>query len=129
MRRTRLPLIAALCLLAGFVHAAEKTPPSIGMVTARAGSCIVVVLNEGESVKSGDVLETHRARLLAALAQGGKRVDASGKWEATGKVRVRVLNGKRFAVGFAVQEAPRTGLTGQPVPSILPGDLLRRAKP
>jgi len=130
MRYRFLSAAAAACLLASLAHAAEKAPASVGTVTARTGSCVVVFLTEGVSVKSGDVLETHRALLLGALAQDGKRVDAWAKWESTGKIRLRVLRGTRFAVGFVLEEVARTGLTGQPVPNILAGDVVRPpAKP
>jgi len=125
----RLATLLALCLLASLAHAAEKEAPSVGVVTARAGSCVVVALNEGAAAKVGDVFETHRARLLVTLARQGKRFDASANWEKSGKIAIRVLKGKRFAIGLVVEESERKGPTGQPVPSILPGDALRPAKP
>ena len=131
MRRHILPVLAAVFLLSPFVHAAgAKAPKAIGSVTARAGSCVVIFLAEGASLKPGDVVDVHRPLLLGAIAKDGKRVEALAKWEHTGQVRVRTVRGKRFAIGFVVKEVARTGVTGQPVPNILAGDAVAApAKP
>jgi hypothetical protein len=125
--RQALIILATLCLLPGVSHAADAEQEPLGKVTARLGSCVVIHLQDGVSVKPDDVLDVWRAALLGAIAKGNEQVDAWAKWEKTGQIRVRILRGKRFAIATVHKEVPRTGLAGQPVPNILAGDVLRKA--
>jgi hypothetical protein len=86
-----------------------------------------VALDEGAAARPHDQLLVGRAALLVAVAKGKERLEAWGDWQEVGRVKVRLLRGQRCCIAFVIQEGARTGVAGEPVPNIRPGDIVYRA--
>lgn len=117
-----------LLLAAAVAGAGEARRPKgatvVGTVVARRGGLVVVLAAEDGALRRGQELVAGRSRLLVAIAKDKKRMEAWGEWEEAGRVQVRLLRGKRCAVGFVIGENARTGVDGKPAPNIRPGDTL-----
>ena len=128
--RTLIALILAASWLLGAAEAEEAAglrdarQGAIGVVTARRGSCVVVLAGKAGALAVGQELAVRRPTLLVAIAKGKEQVEAWGGWEEVGRVRVRVLRGPRGGLAFITHETARKGIDGKPAPNIRPGDAL-----
>lgn len=128
MRPSAAGILTVLLLAAVAAAAGEAPRPKdaavVGTVAARRGSVVVVLAAKDGALRPGQELAAGRSRLLVAIARDKERMEAWGEWEQAGRVRLRLLRGKRCAIGFIISENARTGADGQPAPNIRPGDTL-----
>jgi len=140
-----LPL-AALLLSSFPGLAAQGGPPSpkearaVGTITARLGTGVTVALAEGAAVQANEELVVGRPALLVAVAKGNEVLAAWGDWQEAGRIRLRVprpstgsgrsehVEGRsiRYWTAFVEDEKPLTGVGGESVANIRPGDVVYR---
>lgn len=103
-------------LLSALALAGAPEAPVVGVVCSRQGACAIVY---GPGMAPGQELVVARPRLLIALAGNQGKRSVWGEWEKVGRLRVRRLLAKNYALAFVTEETQRTA---GPAQNVRPGD-------
>jgi len=115
--------ILALMVSAAVLAEAGGPPgPTVGFVCSRQGACVLLY---APGAVEGQELVVARPTVLISVTANKTKTTVWAKWRGVGRVRVRRLLAKNYALAHVVQETTRTPTEGQ---NIRPGDPVFKAK-